>query len=233
MEKIINEQVEKAEVALEKKIDEEIERRNTENLELINNSIKEQRDTLVEHSDKKIKDLEVKCDEGRQREMKGTLIISSPERGQIRTEAEHRRREWEDGSYGVESDLDMVIRMVYEKTGVWIPYSDVSACHRFGKARSHSYVLKIWNMKQYSVMEELSWMMLTGKEYYDKNIFINFMLTDRRTELSKQVRMAKKDRKIAKYSIDQNGKVWIKKIGNDKDFYTVSCIEDLENLMTS
>ena len=59
------------------------------------------------------------------------------------------------------------------------------------------------------------------------------MLTARRTELSKQVRMAKKDRKIAKYSIDQNGKVWIKKIGNDKDFYTVTCMEDLENLMTS
>ena len=76
-------------------------------------------------------------------------------------------------------------------------------------------------------------MMLTGKGYSDKNIFINFMLTARRTELSKQVRMAKKDRKIAKYSIDQNGKIWIKKIGNDNDFYTVSCMEDLENLKTS
>ena len=165
--------------------------------------------------------------------MKGTLIISSPERGQIRTEAEHRRREWQDGSYGVESDLDMVIRMVYEKTGVWIPYTDVSGCHRFGKARSLSYVLKIWNRKQHSAWEELSWMMLTGKGYYDKNIFINFMLTARRTELSKQVRMAKKDRKIAKYSIDQNGKIWVKKTGTEKDFFTVSCIEDLENLTTS
>ena len=233
LENIINEKVEKTEAVLEKKIDEEIEKRNTENKEFIINHIKEQKDNLEELCDRKLKDLETKCDEGRQREMKGTLIISSPERGQIRTEAEHRRRDWEDGSHGVESDLDMVIRMVYEKTGVWIPHCDVSACHRFGKARSHSYVLQIWNRKQYSAWEALSWMMLTGKGYSDKNIFINFMLTARRTELSKQVRMAKKDRKIAKYSIDQNGKIWIKKIGSDNDFYTVSSMEDLENFIAS
>ena len=94
-------------------------------------------------------------------------------------------------------------------------------------------MLKIWNWKQCSAWEALSWMMLTGKGYSDKNIFINFMLTARRTELSKQVRMAKKDRKIAKYSIDQNGNIWIKKIGSDNDFYTVSCMEDLENFMAS
>ena len=46
--------------------------------------------------------------------------------------------------------------------------------------------------------------MLSGKEVGRKNIFINFMLTAKRTELSKLVRQAKKDKHIMRYSIDQN-----------------------------
>ena len=57
---------------------------------------------------------------------------------------------------GMESELDMVLRMVYDKTGVWIPYEDVSACHRFGKEESHSYVLKVWNWKKYSAWDKLN-----------------------------------------------------------------------------
>ena len=56
--------------------------------------------------------------------------------------------------------------------------------------------------------------MRTGKGFSDKNIFINYMLTAMRIELSKQVRMAKKDHTIAKYSIDANGKIFVKKIGS-------------------
>ena len=161
--------------------------------------------------------------------MKGTIIISSPERGQLGTEAINRRQHWEDDTFGMESDLDMVLRMIYEKSGVWIPHSDVTACHRFGRAQAHSFVLRVWNRKPYSAWDNLSWMMMTGKGFSDQNIFINFMLTAKRTELSKQVRLAKKDRKIAKYSIDQNGKIWVKKSGGD-NFRTVSTFEDLENL---
>ena len=214
MQEIIKAECEKTEKVLEKKVSEEIERTNI---------------NIV----KKVDNLEKEIDEGRQRELKGTLIISSPERGHIQTEAVARRQEWED-SAGMESELDMVLRMIYDKTGVWIPYEDVSACHRFGKEESHSYVLKVWNWKKYSAWDKLSWGMLTGKGFSNnKNIFINFMLTARRTELSKQVRQAKKDKEIAKYSIDQNGKIYIKQIGGDNRYRLVTTVDDLNRLKKS
>ena len=97
--------------------------------------------------------------------------------------------------------MDMVLRLVYEKYGVKIPYTDVSACHRFGKYENHTFVLKIWNRKPFSAWDMLSKAMLSSKESSRLNIFVNFMLTARRTELSKKVRQAKKDKYITKYSV--------------------------------
>ena len=95
-------------------------------------------------------------------------------------------------------------------------------------------MLKVWNRKKFSAWDELAWGMLTGKGFSNnKNIFINFMLTARRTELSKQVRQAKKDKKIAKYSIDQNGKIYIKQIGGDNRYHPVKSIDDLNSLKKS
>ena len=176
--------------------------------------------------DTKFNDLEKKCDEGRQREMKGTLIVSSPERGHIRTEAVPRDLFWEQSNnFGPEAELDMVLRMVYEKTGVRIPWSDVIACHQISKKESHSYVLRIGNRQPFSGWDMLTSEMLTGKNFSRRNVFINFMLTSRRTELSKQVRQAKKDQLIHKYSIDQIGRISVKKIGNDDDVNSVNDIE--------
>ena len=161
--------------------------------------------------------------------MKGTIIVSSPER-QGQTEATIRSQDWGDyNTYGPESELDMVLRMVHDKTGVWFPYSDVAACHQFGKAENHSFVLKIWNRNRFSPWDQLAQGMLTGKGFSYQNIFINFMLTPRRTELAKHVRQAKKDHEIAKYSVDQNGKIFVKKIDGNR-FLPVVCVEDLEKL---
>ena len=82
----------------------------------------------------------------------------------------------------------MVLRLVYEKYGVRIPWTDVSACHRFGKKENNSFVLKIWNRKPFTAWEMLTKAMLAGKETSRQNIFVNFMLTNRRTEMSKMVR---------------------------------------------
>ena len=131
---------------------------------------------------------------------------------------------------GQADDTALVTNNLHNKTGVWIPYEDVSACHRFGKAKSNSFVLKVWNMKSYSAWDDLSWGMRTGKGFSNKNIFINFMLTARRTELSKQVRQAKKDKLIGKYSIDQNGKIFVKPLGSNTNFKLVSCADDLNKL---
>jgi hypothetical protein len=197
-------------------------------IEEVNSLIKENSDEHRKEVEKRIEFLEKQCDEGRQREMKGTLIVSSPGRGR-RTEAVIKTVHWSDNdTWGPEADIDMVLRMVHEKTGVRIPFMDVAACHRIGKWESHSFVLKIWNRKPFSAWEFLTEAMLTGKHFSRQNIFINFMLTPRRTEISKQVRKAKVDQKLQKYSIDQNGKIFVKKLGEDKDWYQIFCLDDIE-----
>ena len=174
-------------------------------------------DKLKNDFKKKHTDLEKEVDEGRQREMKGTIIVSSPDRGNIRSLAVHRPRlDYQGNMVGMETDMEMVLRMVTIKTGVRFPLSDIVACHRIGKnKRTHSYVLKIGNRQPFSAWEALNNAMMTGSMSKD-NIFINFMLTKARTEMSKQVRQLKKERKIQNYSIDQNGKFFIKKNGNER-----------------
>ena len=173
--------------------------------------------------------VEINCDEGRQREMKGTLIISSPERSNIHTEAVHKTNFYDETqSWEKESDLDMVLRMVEEKTGVRIPWCDVVACHRIGKRENHSFVLKIGNRQPFSAWETLTIGMKTGKNFNRNNVFINFMLTAKRTEISKQVRQAKKDNLIDKYAIDQNGRVFVKKIGDELRYHEVYSVKDID-----
>ena len=188
-------------------------------------------DKLKNKLEKKHTELEKEVDEGRQREMKGTIIVSSPDRGNIRTLAVHRPRlDYQGNMVGMETDMEMVLRMVTIKTGVRFPLSDIVACHRIGKnKRTHSYVLKIGNRQPFSAWEALNNAMMTGSMSKD-NIFINFMLTKARTEMSKQVRQLKKERKIQSYSIDQNGKFFIKKNGNDSSFEFIS-FEDIQKLV--
>ena len=215
---------------LERRYEELVNKTNQEKngLELC---LKEQSDKLEKAFEEKIDNVEKECDEGRQREMKGTLIVSSLDRRGMQTEAVIRRIQYADTeAHGPESELDMVLRMVYEKTGVWIPYEDVAACHRVGNSNNNSFVLKVWNRKRFSSWDQLTEGMLTGKTFSPQNIFINFMLTNRRTELSKQVRQAKKDNLVKKYSVDQNGKIYIKKLGNDDKFHLVTSLKHLEEM---
>ena len=71
--------------------------------------------------------------------------------------------------------------------------------------------------------------MLSGKDTSRLNIFVNFMLTAKRTELSKKVREAKKDKYITKYSVDQNGKIFVVKTG-ENSFTEVKSAADIDIL---
>ena len=64
-----------------------------------------------------------------------------------------------------------------------------------------------------------------------KNVFINYQLTKNRAALAKLVRQAKTDGKILAYSVDQNGKVKIKKIGSTKEYTTVTTKENLNGML--
>ena len=125
----------------------------------------------------------------------------------------------------------MVLRMVQEKTGVRFHYTDIMACHRIGKRDSHSFVLRIGNRRPNSAWDMLTLGMKNGKTFSNQNIFINFMLTTRRTEISKQVRKAKKDGLIEKYFVDQNGRIFVKKLGVDLKFHEVFSSKDLEKFV--
>ena len=58
--------------------------------------------------------------------------------------------------------------------------------------------------------------MLTGRNsdtntnFSQENVYINFQLTKKRSELCKEVRTARKNRKIAKFGVDQNGRITVK-----------------------
>ena len=199
--KKVNAQGELLKVALEsmnKKVDtqdieEKFEQLQTE-VKNREKDFKVEKEKLEKEFESKLECLDIKCDEGRQREMKGTLIVSSPVRGTIGTEAFPRSHFRPDtGAETRESELDVVLRMVQEKTGVRFHHTDIMACHRIGKRDSHSFVLRIGNRRPNSAWDMLTLGMKNGKTFSNQNIFINFMLTTRRTEISKQVRKAKKD----------------------------------------
>ena len=65
----------------------------------------------------------------------------------------------------------------------------------------------------------------------DKNVFLNFQLTKYRADLAKAVRQAKKDDKIAAYSIDRNGNIKIKKLAADKEYLKIKSVENMESML--
>ena len=233
LEKLKNETPDDSNTSAIRKLEVEMQNKIQEKQTELEADIKYRTESLEKEFQKKHDALEKYCDEGRQREMKGTIIVSSPQRGRINTLAVHKSWPDSQGYITGESDLDLVLRMIQIKTGVRFPICDVVACHRIGKKESNSFVLKIGNRQPFSSWDALTHGMMTGNNFNQENVFINFMLTKKRTEMSKQVRQLRKDSKIKNYSIDQNGKFCIRKIGDDTKFHEVSSIAAIENLINT
>ena len=64
------------------------------------------------------------------------------------------------------------------------------------------------------------------------NVFINFQLTETRAALGKAVRKVKSDGNIAGYSVDQNGRIKIKKNGENK-YETVKSVDHMNGMLVS
>merc|ERR1712240_160255 len=131
----------------------------------------------------------------------------------------------------------MIVRIVKKKTGVDIPVKDILACHQIGKKENHAYVIRLNDRKYGSAWHTLSEGMMAGfktNDGFDKdvNLFLNFQLTKKRAKLTKAVRQARKEQKIAKFYINQNGIIKIKK--NMTDGYTeVKSESHLDNIISS
>lgn len=202
----------------------------------------------VEVEKKRIDHLEVENDEVKQRGMKGTLIISSTKRhGQdssfIKKNSTGRATE-------LESELDMVLRLVMEKTGVIFSKGDISDFHPLGKDKRNpsSFLLRVWNRKPGSSWEVLREGLRTGKmkdspNYFDPNLNLNisYMLTKRRGDLAKATKelrekvmkegKLKKGESVFKYSHDENGVLWVKSVwGKDGKFERIHSLPELHRL---
>merc|ERR1712179_824538 len=121
------------------------------------------------------------------------------------------------------------------KTGVALDKKDVAACHRIGKKENDAYVIGINDRKAGSAWHTIPEGMMTGKlpggDTFDKevNLFLDFQLTKKRATLAKAVRVARKEQKIAKFYINQNGVIKIKK--TTTDIYTeVKSVDHLKSL---
>ena len=172
------------------------------------------KDTEIRKLKSEISALTDEVDETRQRSMKGNLIVSSPKLNDTNTLAIHKVTNGKK-----ESDAEMVSRLIKLKSGVEVDPADVIACHPIGKKERNAYVIRLFSRREDSAWHLLTEGMKSGGNFNrEVNVFINFQLTNKRAKLAKIVRKAKKDSKIHKYIINQNGAIKVKI--SDQDNYT-------------
>ena len=106
---------------------------------------------------------------------------------------------------------------------------DVMACHPIPTPNidNKSYLVRICNRSPGSAWQTLAAGMVTGKNFTDHQIYVNFQLTKGKSALAKEVRKARKERKIQKYSVDSNGRLTVKFDGN-KRWFIIKSTKDLE-----
>ena len=80
--------------------------------------------------------------------------------------------------------------------------------------------------------------MLTGKNketkanFTDANVFLNFQLTKKRGELSREVRKAKSSKSIMKYGTDQNGRITVR-VKSNSPWVAVTSVSDLQKYIAT
>ena len=199
-----------------------------------NAALTDPKDEVIEKLQNEVEELKTEVDETRQRGLKGNLIVSSPQRGNIASKAVHKNiPDPATGDERPEDDTEMVTRLIKEKTGVQFNPNEVLACHPLGKREKNTFILRIANKKPGSNWDTLTSGMKKGTNFKPEvNVFINYQLTKRRADLAKKVREAKSGGKIEKYSVDQNGKFKVKtKNPADKEWPVVKTVDDLNKII--
>ena len=147
------------------------------------------------------------ADEARQRSMKGNLKIYAP----------HLKQEPKEGRGRLETLAEMCCRGIQGHAGADIkPDTDVIACHKLPEAGN--YILRVGNRTEGSGWEALSAGMVTGKyaggggDYFKKDgVHLSFQVTQAKSKLLHQVRLARKAKLLSKFSINENGKITIRR----------------------
>jgi len=174
----------------------------------------------MENLENRFRSQEDQMDEIAQRGMKGNLIVTSlPNKNKgkfclIKTPAQLKEENLSVTSH--------IISLVKDKFGVVLPAEDITACHHLPKG---GVVLRIHNRKEGSAWESIIQKMKEGVRP-DLNVFFNFQLTKRRSNLLFEVRKLKKDNKLSKFFTDENGHIKIRIGANDKDKHRITYFWD-------
>ena len=171
------------------------------------------------------KDLEVKykqiadeTDEIRQRSMRGNLIISSPNNNG-KTSLFKQQTNTVEGREEKESEMEMVLRVVKQKTSVQFRKEEIHAFHPIGPDRRNptSFILKVSNRSPHSNYSILSagmktgWNESTGTSFSQDNVYISHQITPKRVTFLKEIiKPAHKKKDIFKYLVDDMGQIKVK-----------------------
>jgi len=163
----------------------------------------------LEKLEERLRSQEDECDEIKQRSLKGNLILSSPDipvkriKSLIKSDqvlAEENK-----------SVIDHTLDLIHTKYGVRVPQQDIQALH---KLPNSTILIRVWNRREGSAWSKLINEIKTGGNR-SVNVYLNFQLTQRRSNLVYQLRQFKKSSKIAKFFTDENGAISLKV--KDKD----------------
>ena len=224
----VEEEIEKAMAGLKGKV----EKLEKEKEDLVLKLEKEKED-LVQKTKTEKEEVEKEVDRTRQWGMKGNIIIST-----LKDKQDKLEPQTVGGS--VESVSAMCRRLITEKTGVHIMDTDILACHSFGRKGQKSMIVKIHNHKADSGWETLTAGMVSGKHlngnFVQNGVFLGFQLTERRKEILRNVRDARKKDQLKKFKVDQNGRIWItfekgvKDVKSTLKYHEVSSLDELTSL---
>ena len=158
---------------------------------------------------KENKELKEEVDETRQRGMKGNIIIKAfPGRdGVDRFKALSRP-----GGGRLENQVEVCSRLVQGTSGFQVPSQEVAACHKMPNSE-HTWVISLKRVPG-GVWEALSAAMLCGKrqdgDYFaDTGVYLAFQLTKQRSKVLHQVRLARKEKLLERFSVNMNGRITI------------------------
>ena len=151
-----------------------LEKQFNEKSEVVEKALVESHEALEAQFRAKTYELELHCDETRQRSLKGNLIVSCPRvnRGGVVSDT-MAVRDRSRNSVREESVTEMVVRLVKMKTGQAIPLQDISACHPIGRKESNTFILRVTNRKPGSAWDTITTGMRRGFAS-DDNIYINY-----------------------------------------------------------
>ena len=165
-------------------------------------------------SDKKTRELEDEVDDNKQKHLAGKFVITCD-----RSKPSEVKAQEELAATGGDKALPAhIVDLAKSKYDADLKVEDISSCHYLPKG---GIFFSLWNQRPGSPSSDMTDKIKACKDK-TKNIFINFMMTRRRSSLLFEVRQLKKQKKIARYYSDEKGAISIKVKAEDTNIKLAS-----------